>query len=224
MIKLDNSIPLKIIGDMHYSYEHVLPNLTTAETSSLIFVGDLGGELEFYLKLAKLDHKVFCIRGNHDDPSLFVEGDMNRFFSQQGVYFLKEVSLLTYRDIALMTVGGAISIDRSICYERRKTDISRLAPTVLQKGTKAEILLSHAPPTNGFRQDFCGSFLRQFAEDDPTLIKDVRSEQQMLQQMMNAVGATTSIFGHLHNSYHHQDESGKEYRCLDIGEIYPLNL
>ena len=223
MINLDSTKPLRIIGDVHYSYNRLLPLLSTFESSNLVFLGDLGGELDFYTKLAGYGHHVYCIRGNHDDPEIFQESEINRYFQSRGVRFLSEVAFLSYQSVRILTIGGAVSIDRAICYERRNTNVSQQALKAIDQGVRADLMLSHTPPTNGYKGDYTTGFIAEFAQDDFDLIEDVIEEQRTLQSVMDRVGAKTAIFGHLHTSYEQSDDVGRLYRCLDIGEVMAFN-
>lgn len=116
-----NNLPCFCIADIHGQYSIIDRIIKENELKNcyLILLGDIGlGFLNLDAHYAeykttndlckKQNVHVFMIRGNHDDPKFFEE-DILRF---SNIHTVKDYTLLKNKNITMLCVGGAISIDR----------------------------------------------------------------------------------------------------------------
>jgi len=117
--KIDN---IAVIGDSHENFKGILyySNSFYKLENSLVFAaGDFGvGRFTeshyiniFYhynKELIKNNNTVIVIRGNHDDPLYFNNGNLNH----SNIILVPDYTVVTVGNINILLVGGAISVDR----------------------------------------------------------------------------------------------------------------
>jgi len=232
-IKLNTS-QLYLLGDIHAKFDilekyiELLPN-----DVAIIQVGDYGigfksfaedYEQQFHIneKLANKNIKMFVIRGNHDDPSKFVEdSDMN--FSY--ITFLPDYTTLEVNDKRILCVGGAISVDRADRIDKISywiDEIFRLPDDMAAISTDYDILVTHASAKG--MPPFTTGNIRSYIVDDPKLEADLLQERNQILQLLRHLkqGPLTHMyFGHYHQYLAGRCE-GVFYRGLMIGEMVSI--
>lgn len=234
------------LGDLHGNFEYVKYIIKTKQISdqTIIQVGDFGAGFinearqievfELLNKFLKLRNIImYVIRGNHDDPHYF-KG--NHQYSN--LKLMSDYSVLELEDRKILMIGGAISIDRK----------SRLANDTInskygsdQKSywfdelvvkddeklaqlTGCDLLVTHTAP------DWCfplnkigfGSLVESFAQDDPELLNDLKSERKLMSDIFNTIQKQNSIKDHFYGHFHRSDITMNGYcnhYLLGINEL-----
>jgi len=226
LTKLDPAKKLFVVGDIHSSYDRVKLPLTP---SNLIFLGDLGNNLDWYKRLVQKGHDIYLIRGNHDDKSYFSDPIRKHMLDSTGLYFLKEVELLEYKGKTILCIGGAISIDRQTSLELYDTHVVKDALDEVAKILstsrllKVDLMVSHTCPIHGC-DNKRSDLLEACCQNDSNLRHDIQKEMHLLQMCMLMSKTENSIFGHFHKSYKQEDKKGKSYQCLDIAEMIEVTF
>ena len=81
--------------------------------------------------LRKINSVLYCIRGNHDDPSYFNDNIINK----SNVKLIKDYSIISVGDKNILCIGGAVSIDRKYRisnYQRRLDSYMLLMQSTLE--------------------------------------------------------------------------------------------
>ena len=127
-------------------YSFSLKNTNNLSNSVLICAGDIGvgfKNIEYYNKmfstlnavLRKMNSVLYCIRGNHDDPSYFNDNKINK----SNIKLIKDYSVISVGDKNILCVGGAVSIDRKYRisnYQRRLDSYMLLMQSTLEDAMK----------------------------------------------------------------------------------------
>ena len=230
---------LYICGDIH---GELVPLVNDAakeiKDAAILIVGDFGagfgGTTESYKKIEKnleeRDIELYAIRGNHDDPSWFIDGshDLPR------LKFLKDHTLIDLCGYSIYPVGGATSVDIDLpdfsgkTRRQRNNDLIKyrshkrvwwpeevIDTSVETFPIKVDIIVSHDAPL-GF-------------EPIPTRTEYMSLEtwnsvlegRKYLDKVLKEINCKRWFYGHHHKSY-----SGHVgdllYRCLGIQELYQV--
>ena len=230
------------VGDIHGGFHRLGPLLAELDTDETVICGgDIGLGFRQSLGpecLQEIDaiafgrrQKVLMLRGNHDDPAIWVqrrEGWNERF---EAIEILPDIDLRVIEDRRLLFVGGAVSVDRS--HAQRIPGISwwegeGVAPDAetrvaeLLKGEDVDVFVCHSAPTEAPPPTSTKvPILRMFSTWDQRLMPDLRKERALLSQIHRLSGAATVIYGHFHHPY---DETidGVRYRGLAELEAWRL--
>ncbi len=243
-----------VLGDIHRHFGVIATWINKFEiTNSIIIqVGDFG--VGFFdndsIHLINLDNILFetnnilyVIRGNHDNPSCFVDNnnvnvtlwdhdgkkvhvlDLNKAINElKNIRFLPDYSVLDINDEKWLFVGGAVSIDRSnrvlgqsyFYDEKFVFDIDRISEIF-----GIDRVVTHSSP------DFCppiyhGHMIYSYAQKDNTLVEDLKYERSQISSMFTELKKNNNIkswyYGHFHNSSIIYNDS-TEFICLNINEF-----
>lgn len=220
---------LLICGDLHGE----LPTLIykAPENSDILVVGDIGvgfgGPNSFdvlvgsvFNSMERKNIRVFCIRGNHDNPEFF-DGRIIR----DRVTLLKDHIPFTLHDLLIYPIGGAPSHDKDWRLKKNaKQERYGSSKRIWWPGecivahteklpVKIDIMLSHDSPT--------------FFE--PPLIRDndmswetynqIKEGRQYLSSLFDLSTIKSWFFGHYHQSMSGV-YGGCLWRCLEPLELY----
>ncbi|MBK1790163.1 metallophosphoesterase [Persicirhabdus sediminis] len=236
-MKIENS-NLYVCGDYHEQGRRLKIMLALLQpNSAVVFLGDYPAQ--FMSQFGDLNNLLiqyrlhaYLLRGNHDNPVFWraEREHVNQRYSN--LTLLAEVDSLQWRDVNILCVSGAISVDRT----SKRTDVGFCWPNteavpadaveqthklVGELGT-FNIMLSHSSTIEGVPES-CedSSFVKRFLPDDPNLMADLKSENQRLSETFITSGANCSIYGHYHRAFSNQVDS-IEYQCLNICEVLEL--
>lgn len=219
---------LVICGDLHGSLKELVWKVK--QGSDILVVGDIGvgfgRPLSFEVLVGSLkkrleskDLRIYCIRGNHDNPEYF---DGRTY--EDRVTLLQDHVPLTLGDRLIYPVGGAPSHDkdhRLRINERLERFGSKkriwwegecIVPGVNRIPPKIDILLSHDSPTY-----FDPPLIREDGQSWETYVQ-VRSGRRYLSSILQESNVKQWFFGHYHTSF-----TGTHGNCSWRG-LAPLEL
>jgi predicted phosphodiesterase len=225
-----------VLGDTHTLDFARLLRHYEAKDFVLIHVGDVGcgfhtkerdhrdvAVLEEYC--AKHNGIILAQRGNHDDPSWFVEDSE---FSTEHVKFVPDYSYYDINGKIYLFVGGATSIDRlwRIQQEKKCGSVSywKDEKFVLREDYESlpqcDILITHSSPISAYPLDGL-SKIKYFLENDQPLKGELISEREDIDKLYKVVNPSILLHGHFHESVS-EYVAGTWQRCLDINELISL--
>lgn len=229
---------LFVIGDVHAEYELLAESLRKIPPgSAIVFLGDYNAYdgsllLEFCSFLSGYNLQCFLIRGNHDHPVFWQQEHMRKLLQKHtGVELLGEVDALRWNNKSILTVNGAVSIDRSCirndegkCWPFREgvpsVALEQIQSLVEHVGA-FDVILSHAGLCEAVSIN--NPFTQAYASTDDTLIEDLTNERALMLRILIASGATLSAYGHFHRNC--TDEIyGVSHHCLNICSVAELLL
>lgn len=146
--------------------------------------------------------QIFIIRGNHSNPSWFVE---NSEFNTELVKFLPDYTILEVEQNEnikkILCVGGAISIDRTLRTEGKdfwsgegfqlKEDFENLP--------QCDIMLCHSAPQEAFLDNFHS--IKKYFEEDYVLKDELIQERNNISALFNHIKPLCLFHGHFHMHY-----------------------
>lgn len=225
---------LYCIGDIHGKFDELTQVLNEVPMGAqIICVGDIGLGFSDSLSpecLSEVDavatlrgQKVWLIRGNHDDPEIWLRNSSEWNTTLKSIRIPADVHRMKVDNIHVMMVGGGTSLDRSHP-DRVKghtwwknEGVSSEAPQKIDHMVEAygpaDILITHAGPLEAqphLTRD--KETFDYYADIDPTLAGQVKAERELLSQVVQASLARTVAFGHYHVSL--ESNAGPvRYRC-----------
>lgn len=220
---------LYFCGDIHGDLRTLVWKLSECyriKDSDVLILGDFGVGFSKDLpdiykrcesKLEKNNLTIYTIRGNHDDPSYFIDPSKNDF---PRLKFLEDHKIIELDGRKIYTIGGADSTDIE---DRKKHDKKKHKITwwpnesVERKytdlPTKVDIIVSHTAPISF-------SPIVERTSDLPLYqYEKILETRKYLDYVLREVNADYWFYGHFHQSF--TGTYGKLlYRCLDIMEIF----
>lgn len=227
-----NRAGLVFLGDIHGDWKVIESFCDKATDFAILQLGDFGIGFRHKIKdthnleklskkLKETNNELYIIRGNHDDPSWF-KGNS----SIERITFLQDYTLLRFQDKRIFCVGGGISIDRSQRLPGKSYWEGEEVVFSPEKVQQCDILCTHVPPskfplTKAETNPMVTSFHKAEVMLGGDLLEDLEREKNGVQRISDLSGCRHHYFGHFHVSERHE-ESGREYRCLDINEFLEL--
>jgi hypothetical protein len=203
------------------------------KNSLIIQVGDMGVGMRSLLfeqykfrddcskVLAESNNYLMVVRGNHDDPALFVAN------SPLNSEYIELVPDYTYRTIngkSFLFAGGAISVDRP--FRKLNLDYWINEPFHLPEDYLnlkcCDVLITHSAPSICFPSDGF-TRVRPFIMADPTLEPELLQEREDLTTLFYAVRPSLYYYGHFHMPKL-EEINGCMCRALEINEFAKINL
>lgn len=225
-----------IMGDCHGDFRRIYLWLEMSRDNNLIHVGDFGAHARNLTRIAELGNacnkagkRLYAIRGNHEDPSLFD----NRIYGGEwgGVQLIKDGIIAEHNGENILFIGGGISLDRSF----RQSGLDYwpnegmvIPQTIMEKPTKVDHLITHVSISEVSGKFITDPFVLTFCANDSDLMTDLTHEQHNMKTLIDYLidDCGNSIkswhYGHYHQSIHSQYR-GVECRGLAIDEIRPFN-
>ena len=250
--------PLFIVGDIHGDFKFFFNKILTENYQNSIFIiaGDVGIGFErenHYTQLLQKYKKKFyqynitilCVRGNHDDPMYFnyKKIDLPYFKTIPDYSVINLQYLDENREVNVLCVGGAISIDRILklkenhksivthnIYNSKDSYVKKYywedeAPVFdenqLDKLNEDNIMIdfvvSHTAPS--FCQLITKDGVRNWMIYDPDLEKDMNAERHVMDKIFNKLKEDHHplkgwTYGHFHKHISENIE-GIQYTMLD---------
>lgn len=217
-------------GDLHGKWRELVWKLVTKlgiKDSSIVIAGDIGMGFDrtlkfdyqkFKKKLEKNNLTLYCIRGNHDDPSYF-DGELKEELEGiDRIKFLQDYVPVEIEGKIILPIGGAISIDRELRKKEKKVcwwegeDVKRI--DILKIPTKVDIIVSHESPLS-FDPIITE---RKGIEED--IFNEALETRRYLDQVLFNTGSQCKrwYFGHHHKSFS-GSYGGILYRGLEELEL-----
>jgi predicted phosphodiesterase len=206
-------------------------NIPQLNDSVIIIAGDCGFGFEkeeyyyqifnkFHQLLIKNNIYIYFVRGNHDDPSYFIERKIN----YEHIKSVPDYSIIQTAQNNILCVGGAISVDRiwrkqeecrlnkykKIHLKRRYWEDEKpffsqeLVDEIMANNIKITDVITHTSPQHAF-PDVKPS-LSHWAKRDKQLNDDVIQERTALTNLFNYLtqkgnNIKSWVYGHFHMSY-----------------------
>lgn len=210
------------IGDIHGQLEEIthciIVNIGIAN-ANIFFLGDIGMGFHkegYYTnilrkmetKLRKNNVNFIMLRGNHDDPSYFVNGKYNT----EHIFFVDDYEIVKTETHTTLCIGGARSIDK---FDRWKIDKKTkkivpdgywydemVKPIPNDFKTKIndfyiDVICTHCAPNNVV---FNHNFNEELIEKDEKLIEDINHDQNILFEVWEMVKPLNWFYGHYHRN------------------------
>lgn len=225
MITIDT--PCYVMGDIHAKIAGLREFLQAHPGITLILLGDCGFGFDPLLPqildhlAAEADARLYCIRGNHDDPSFFHAGhDTGR------LTLLPDYTLLNINNKRTLCIGGGLSIDRIVRKEGKNwwpCEILTADPEQLARITPpVDLLLSHTGPA----PDGLPSLTEAspgLLKRDQQLLNDIRAEQEACRRIGESFQPADWVYAHFHLSASWSDDTTR-YTVLDVGQTLDLSV
>lgn len=232
------------IGDIHGSFKKFFDILVKTEyqNETFIQVGDFGLgfrpiENEISLLnpindwLRDNNNFLYAIRGNHDNPEYFE----NSPFELSNIKLLKDFSIIRVENKNILTLGGAISIDRltrkeGISYWKGE-EIPYIIPDIkdlVPDGIKIDVVCTHNCPSFVWPTEY-NDIVRHFIKLDKTLDQDLTNERRRLDLLYTKVCEYNGyepklwVYGHMHKTVSTQHKN-TYFQCCGIDYFYQNNL
>lgn len=213
-----------IIGDVHGDYrflKNLIRIISNEDKKSLIIhVGDFGcgmtdNSSQILLNCDARDHNVviYTIRGNHDDPRYFAEGQ-----SYDSLKFIPDYTYEKINGYTFAFIGGATSIDRHL----RRIGIDLFEGEELRPGPlkKADVLISHTAPTYVAPindDDTLRRIVRSYCSNpkfQDRLFHDLCKERRLMNDIVQGIQPDYMYYGHFHSSDTGEEVAGLKWRLL----------
>jgi UDP-2,3-diacylglucosamine pyrophosphatase LpxH len=225
---LNKNKPLLFLGDHHGEWNFVFDIVKSKkiENCYIICVGD-GGEgfihkdkqIRQFENLNNLFKKYnieyLSIRGNHSDPFYF-QG-VNRI-QLSNFELVEDYSIFQYGDKKIQLIGGAVSIDRTARHSQISYWEDEGVILDKEKLQKVDILVTHTAPSWCFPQQF-NEMVYGWAREDAYLIKDLKDERVVMDEIFKECQPRFHVYGHFHSSCTERI-NGCVHKLLDIDEFF----
>lgn len=218
---------LYFLGDLHGNFKALKQLIKKQKLTKayMIQVGDFGVGYQCFLDdlaaIEKLNRVLeeahiylYVLRGNHDNPSYF-QMTFPGPLDQSNINFVPDYSILKINGLRILLVGGAISIDRKV----QEKDVNYWEEEVLnydeaklKRMCNIDVAVTHSAPDFAPPHHF-GELVKSFAQNDATLLDDLREERASLSKMYACLKQEPSnklshwFYGHFHspNQMRHED-------------------
>lgn len=181
--------PIYCLGDLHGATSTMLNYIRENDLTDcvLIILGDIGlgfNNLNVDIKIwtninTELKNRgihLFCLRGNHDDPSLFnreiIDVEKEQDFWYENVKMVPDYSVISINGKNLLLIGGATSIDRigrMVEYQELLKGFKKKHPKLSEEEIKFVLKPSYFPSET----PFCDKTILQKLYEDDVLISHV---------------------------------------------------
>ena len=217
-----------LLGDIHGNLQYVKYKINTLDLHDclIIICGDVGlgfspkselSQIQFLNKKILKPRNVYvvAVRGNHDDPSLFVDTTIKTHWINVCDY-----TVLQVQETNILCIGGATSIDRTW---RMQNKIGYWPEEKVQYCPPVDIpihvICSHTAPA------FCYPLthdvtVQMFAQDDWTLIEELDEERRLMNTIYEDYKDTLThwYYGHFHDP-HIEYVDNKKFTLLGIEQL-----
>jgi hypothetical protein len=241
-MKLHENYNMRILlGDIHGAWRVIVNHLLSMSMDKICYiqVGDFRIGYDSLEKdeknllilnqiLAESDSHLLVIRGNHDNPSWFIDDNFKEIKDQlTNILFVQDYSVLNINGENCLFVGGAISIDRE---SSKKHDLINGTKTYwtnevvnfdyvfAENIRNIDRMICHTSP------DFCepvrfNNLVYSFAQRDPSLLNELREERSNMSKLVTEIMKSNKLLGY-YNGHFHSDSyfyhEGCEFVALGI--------
>ena len=167
-------------------------------------------------ELAERNVRMFCVRGNHDDPQYF-SGE----YEYSNIVLLPDYSQMLINGKKFLFVGGAISIDRIMRTPNKSWWQDEIFVLDESRAEKCDVLITHTAPNWIGPIDKNG--IAWYVERDASLWEECCAERLAMNCLIELTQPDQHFCGHFHCS-----ESAVNGKCisriLNENEIYEIIL
>ena len=247
------TIAMQTMIRRNYSMEDYSKELysTNFQDSLFIIAGDCGigfNKQKYYIDLFEHFNKILSynnsyiifIRGNHDDPSYF-DGKTIDFSHIKAV---PDYSVINVKDINILCVGGAISIDRmwrikqeerinkfsatkkkSLYWKNEAPVFNSMLLDEITSSIKIDCVVSHTAPS--FVNPEMHSGVEEWESGDETLISDIKEERKVMDKVFERLrdnGTKPKYWAYSHFNFNNiEKRSDTIFRGLS-GGFNPISI
>ena len=217
-------------GDIHGELKELVYKLAEQykiENADVVILGDFGVGFDKTLddtynrikkRLNKNDINLYTIRGNHDDPSFFINPK-----NYPRLEFLEDHKVYNISGRKIYTIGGANSTDiedrlkdNEIRKKKHKLPCWWEGEVIDKKYNdlpgRVDIIISHEAPLC-----FEPVVRREFLPDYQ--LKNIVESRKYLNYVLDSINTDYWFYGHYHKSYA-GSYNNVVYRCLGIMELF----
>lgn len=219
---------LLVVGDIHGDFPELVWNVTERlgiTDTTVILAGDCGIGFDNSLestydrklkgRLSESRITLLCVRGNHDDPKYFKEGEL---IDLPHLKTIPDYTHLTWGDRKICVIGGGVSVDREWRLSQKKTcwwPDERIERT-------SELLLGHEDIVVSHMAPLCIGPVSIRGEGVSHEVWSANvTDREYLTTVLKETRPNLWIFGHYHKSTSGDFEDCL-WRGLDIQEIYEI--
>ncbi len=195
-MKIDNNNKVYVCGDYHEQDRKLLDMLADLVAgSAIVFLGDYPVKSKSQFEdlnslLIKYRVHAYLLRGNHDNP-VYLHAERNDVnLKNSNLTILAEVDSLQWRDLNILCISGAVSVDRAgmraalgTCWpgdEAVPVDVVEQTKKLVAKHGRFDIMLSHSSTAEGVPESCENSKLvDSYLLDDPELKDDLNLENKL---------------------------------------------
>lgn len=233
MHTIPDSHSLYLMGDYHQDLVGLIRNLEAMpKQASLVILGDYDAHTaQDIVDLARIAERhqvvMYLMRGNHDNPRYWQDRQLAGVLETDFLKLLNEIDLIIWRGTKIITVSGAVSVDRTcVRYDDGHCwpELEKIPTDAIQQVRRlgqADVLLTHTGVIDGMTLK--NDFINSYASTDEALIEDIKKERKQVQLLQIASGCSKHFFGHFHQSW-----IGEQFevnvRCLYICEMISLKV
>lgn len=224
-----------LCGDIHGEFRELVFKLENfgIQDTDIIILGDCGFGFETYnyytinlyqrisKKLERLGDRIYCIRGNHDDPEYY-NGELR--IDLERLKTVPDYETINTDAGLFLVIGGATSTDRIMRQEYDQKHSGKTTWWPSERPLKKEVfeipkglngILSHTGPIQ--TDPVCQRYQDQDLESYQNSIKD----RDYLGKILTELEPSYWFYGHFHQ--YHSGTWGKTlWHCLGIMELYEL--
>ena len=224
------------------------------DNSVIIVAGDCGigfNKEKYYIDLFEKYNSIFnktntfilFVRGNHDDPSYFIEEKINL----SNIKTIPDYSIVKTNNNITLCIGGAISVDRiwrkqqeqiinkykknykkKIYWEDEQCVYNKeLIDEIIANNILVDSIISHSSPNFAFPKDKPNMI--NWFKLDKELKKDTENERKILTDIYNDLsnnGLTIKFWCHGHFHMHNVDYTnieGKNIALISLADDYNVS-
>ncbi len=230
-----------IIGDIHARFRELIHIMRKyPHGTTFMQLGDFGAgvnpkdieSLQFEViktDLQTREHKLYIVRGNHEDPAYFNGDNMDDRFKLVPDYHTEVIQGKKY-----LFLGGSISIDRSVKKLKQNQwwegEGFVFDPVKLSLVRDIDIVISHNVPHFCFPQAQAHGQMFLYAKGckdlgypgDPSLVEDVKKERMLFTDAYNLIKKSSpNLSAWYYGHYHHFNTEyidNVKFKLLNINE------
>lgn len=230
MLEINGTVLLA--GDIHGEVPTLQWIVKTRHISncSIILLGDTGlgfGNVkqDYFLSnkiWEKNDIHLYLIRGNHDDPSFWLDKEKREEFNRTNPHItLLEDQIVKINGADYLVLGGGTSIDkgyRTVNKTWWPDEHMNYSTEYLSSATNVTGVLSHVGPVPLSAQPLGNHWF----ENASTLKQDLALEKQFINDVVEIIKPSKWFYGHYHVAEPFNVGEGTACRVLDIFELLEL--
>lgn len=220
------------IGDVHGKFSKLREILESFDDSvqiDFVQLGDFGlgfdGPIKEYRKLKDINyilsskgHRMWVIRGNHDNPCYWQDGHS---FELSNISFVKDGTIMDINGKTCFFSGGAISIDRTNRVKGASYWENESSSWVeIEKPQRIDYVFTHDVYHQCSPFNIYSDRTKYWFERDQTLREDLIKSQKTMEQIYNWLISINHDFSWYHGHYHESTfTANQEQKTYCISEL-----
>jgi UDP-2,3-diacylglucosamine pyrophosphatase LpxH len=215
LISIDmNKVCYIQVGDFRIGYDPI-----EVDKKNLLILNEI---------LSESDSHLLVIRGNHDNPSWFIDENFREVKDLlTNILFVQDYSVLNIDGENFLFIGGAVSIDRESSKKKDMIngtksywidEVVNFDYDFAKNVRNIDRIVCHTSP------DFCSpvrfnDLVYSYAQRDSLLLRDLREERSKMTELVTEIKKNNNVKG-FYNGHFHSDHyfyhEGTEFVALGI--------